>query len=113
MSSEKRNGKVDPKQDPLSIGNLAIQRGYATLKQVQEAARKQEARLPLGEILIEDGVLTSAQLEELLMEQEVRRKHMNEHAAAKFVQKKRREKMKEVTASLKMVATSLQFVMKN
>lgn len=113
MSTGKNAGKLDPRQDPLSIGNLAIQKGYATQEQVQSAVKKQEARLPIGEILIEDGVLTSAQLEELLIEQEVLRSHLDDKAAGNFIRKRRQEKIKEVTKSLRAVATSLLFAVKD
>ena len=117
MLRGKRNGKayepLDPSQDPSSIGNLAIRKGYATRQQVIAAAQKQEERQPLGQILIEAGVLTSVQLEELLIEQEIERRHMNERQESKLIRKKKREKLSEVTRGLHDVAASLQLAAKS
>lgn len=111
MPLPKVNGS-DPRRDPLSIGNLAISKGYATQEQVQQALEKQERRMPIGEILVEDKVLTHAQLEELLLEQEIAKKKLSPKKAAKLVQEKRREKMREVSHSLRDVASSLTLLAK-
>lgn len=99
--------RKNPYTDPLSIGNLAIQRGYATKEQVLAAVKEQETRLPLGEILIEHGVLTILQLEELLMEQDIRRQGMNEYEIFKYIKKKRHERMKDVISGLRVLTTSI------
>ena len=99
--------KSDPRQDPMSIGNLAISRGYATQDQISHALKKQEERLPLGEILVENGVLTHGQLEELLLEQEISRNRLSPVKAARLVRKRRREKMSEVTQGFKEVTAAL------
>jgi membrane protein involved in colicin uptake len=110
---KKANGSTDPHRDPTSIGNLAIQKGYATQDQVSVALKKQEERQPLGRILVEQLVLTNAQLEELLMDQEVLRKKLSPVKAAKLIKKKRREKMREVSGLLKDVAFSLNALAKS
>lgn len=107
MRAKRVNGSVDPRQDPTSIGNLAVAKGYATRDQVAEAAKKQEERLPLGEILVEQGVLTHNQLEELLLDQEIARRHLNDYEASKLVRQRKREKMREVSTSLRDVAGSI------
>ena len=104
--------KKDPKSDPSSIGNLAIQKGYATEDQVRAAVERQETRLPLGQILVEQGVLTPAQLEELLIEQEVIRQKMSDRDAAKFFHARKLQKMQEVTESLHGAAQTLNFAVK-
>ena len=74
------NGKpppptVDPfeeaRLDPHSFGNLALERGYITLDDLEEALKVQKDRLKLGDILVEMGALTLGQREELLLEQEL------------------------------------------
>jgi len=113
MSLLNRVNGSDPRQDPTSIGNLAVSKGYSTLSQVVEALDKQEERLPLGELLVEAGALTHAQLEELLLEQEIIRKRLSPKKAAKLTQQRRREKMREVSAGLKDVASSLTLLAKS
>lgn len=104
---KKVNGTPDPYHDPTSIGNLAVQKGYATRAQVLTALKSQEERLPLGEILVEQGILTAGQLEDLLMEQEIMRQGMTAKQAAKFVKSRRREKMKELACHIRHVTESL------
>jgi hypothetical protein len=84
-----RNHVPDPLHDPLSIGNLAISKGYATPKQIMTALKKQEQRQPLGEILVEDQVLTRLQLEELLHEQDLLRSKNRNHATKLVLQHQR------------------------
>jgi hypothetical protein len=108
---KKVNGR-DPYQDPTSIGNLAIQKGYATQEQVTAAIQRQEERLPLGKILVEQGVLTEVQLDELLIEQEVKRRHLNARQASKLWSELRRSKMREVTQSFRAVSASLATLVK-
>lgn len=107
MKTKRVNGFLDPRNDPTSIGNLAVSKGYATLEQVAAAAKKQEERTPLGEILVEQGVLTHQQLEELLLDQEIKRRGLSDYEAGQLIQKRRREKMREVTTSLHDVAGSI------
>jgi hypothetical protein len=104
---KKVNGTHDPYHDPTSIGNLAVQKGYATRAQVLTALKRQEERLPLGEILVEQGILTVGQLEDLLMEQEIMRRRMTAKQAAQYVKSKRREQVKELTRHLRSVTESL------
>jgi hypothetical protein len=108
LLNRKMNGRTkNPYQDPTSIGNLAIQKGYATPEQVAFAVQKQEERLPLGKILIEQGVLTEIQLDELLVEQEIKRRKLNSRQASKLWAALRHSKMREVTKGLREVTTSL------
>ena len=110
---KKVNGTSDPYQDPTSIGNLAIEKGFATRVQVLNALRKQEVRVPLGEILVEDGVLTHGQLESLLIDQEILRGRFNRKKAAQFIRDKKREKMREVSEGLRDFANSLSLIAKH
>ena len=90
---------LDPYNDPTSIGNLAIVKGYATPEQVKAAVKKQEQRMPLGEILVEDKVLSREQLEELLLEQKLMRAE-SEHQATKMILRHQRKRIKEVGSAL-------------
>lgn len=99
----------DPFHDPLSIGNLAISKGYATPEEVRSALKKQEQRQPLGEILVEDGVLTRVQLEELLHEQQLMRAKNRNHAT-KMVLEHQRHRIQDVTNAFKdLTATVKEF----
>jgi hypothetical protein len=63
----------DAKNDPHSMGNLAIEKGYITEEDLREALKVQKERLKLGDILVEMGKLTFSQRDELLMEQSILR----------------------------------------
>jgi hypothetical protein len=89
--------KADPRKDPMSIGCLAIAKGYATYEQVEAAVKKQEERHPLGEILVEQGVLTIFQLDELLIEQEIARQNLSPKVAAKIWHDYKIKQMRETT----------------
>jgi len=106
MKTKRVNGS-NPRNDPTSIGNLAVARGYATKEQVAAAVQKQEERTPLGEILVEQGVITHQQLEDLLIEQEITRQHLTDYDASRLIRDRRREKMREVSTSLRDVAVSI------
>lgn len=95
-----RGNDVDPFDDPLSIGNLAISRGFATPEQVRLALKKQERRQPLGEILVEDQVLTRLQLEELLHEQGLL-KAKNRNHATKMVLEHQRGRIKDMAEAFR------------
>ena len=104
-----RKTDADPFHDPLSIGNLAISKGYATPDDVRSALKKQEQRLPLGEILVEDGILTRLQLEELLHEQRLMRAKNKNHAT-KMVLEHQRHRIQDMTDAFKdLTATVKEF----
>lgn len=114
LLNRKVNGHAkDPYRDPTSIGNLAIQKGYATAEQVEIALKKQEERQPLGKILVEQGVLTEVQLDELLIEQEIKRRKLSSREAAKLWADFRRSKMREVTSGLQEVAVAIGWATKH
>jgi hypothetical protein len=104
---------LDPREDPYSIGNLAISKGYATQEQVSEALRKQETRLPLGVIMLEGGMITEAQLENLLNEQEIARRRMSNKEAIKFLKLKKKKHSEEVSNELKLLAASMGHASRN
>jgi hypothetical protein len=66
---------VDPPEearlDPHSFGNLALERGYITEADLEEALRVQKDQPKLEDILVEMGMLTPGQREELLVEQRI------------------------------------------
>jgi hypothetical protein len=96
---------LDPLTDPLSIGNLAISRGYATAEQIAEALCEQQERLPLGEILVSNDVITVDQLDELLHLQDVAR--APSPSAVTILELERQErKARETTASLQNVTAA-------
>ena len=110
----KVNGRAkDPYLDPTSIGNLAIQKGYATLEQVSAAIKKQEERQPLGVILMEQGVITESQLDELLIEQEIKRRKLKPREASKLWTEYRRSKMREVAGSFRNVSVAINWAIKH
>lgn len=63
--------EATPAEDPDSFGNLAVEKGYITHDDLQEALSVQ--REPIGEVLVRLGKLTEEQLECLLLEQRVRK----------------------------------------
>jgi len=104
---------VDPRADPTSIGNIAIQRGYATPMQVAYALKKQEERQPLGMLLLlEQGVITEMQLEELLVEQEATRRRLSSRKVSQLWVAHKRQKMKEVANGIKETALALRYASK-
>lgn len=66
-----RNGMTTPAEDPDSFGNLAVEKGYITRDDLQEALTVQTERI--GEVLVRMGKLTEEQLDCLLIEQRVRK----------------------------------------
>lgn len=65
--------QLDPRDDPTSIGNLAVSEGYATKDQITSALLEQENLMPLGQILIHNKVIGQDQLDELLHVQQLQR----------------------------------------
>jgi hypothetical protein len=104
---------ADPYNDPTSIGNLAIEKGYATLEQVAKAIRKQEERQPLGKILVDQGVLTELQLAELLIDQETRRRHLTPAQTRDLWRIEKRSKFQEVAGAFHGLSDSLRVVAKS
>lgn len=70
---------IDPRQDPLSFGNIALAWGWISESDLDKALGVQEQRKPLGEILVELGVITPIQRDVILAEQD-RRKAGNNHS---------------------------------
>ena len=66
----------DPGCDPTSLGNLLLEKGLVTPKQLSEAVHFQQnnADLLLGEALVRLGVITREVLEATLAQQEMVRK---------------------------------------
>lgn len=61
-------------EDPTSFGNLAIERGWISPHDLEEALELQRRRVPkLGQVLIEIGAVSEEQRDELLFEQRRRR----------------------------------------
>jgi hypothetical protein len=72
---EKRNGISSSAKEPYRFGSMAIFRGYASLKKIQQALAEQvkdnvNGRLhrPIGQILREKGWITEEQEQEILKE---------------------------------------------
>lgn len=61
------------RSNPLSIGNLAVELGYCTPTDIEEALKVQRERLKLGQILVDLGKLTEDQLADLVIEQRIRK----------------------------------------
>lgn len=68
-----RAAEVKPSENPDSIGNLAIEKGYITTDDLAEALRVQRERMKLGQILVDLGKLSEEQLDCLLLEQRLRK----------------------------------------
>ena len=91
---------VDPFYDPLSIGNLAISRGYATPEDIQFALQKQEIRQPLGRILVEENIITDIQLGELLHEQEVLKLEKDRNKVTRVILLHQRRRIKDMSRAI-------------
>jgi hypothetical protein len=113
--SRRAKQSPSPQDDPNSIGNIAVERGYITRFELDEAMRAQQARLPLGEILIEMGKLTRHELEELLFEQKIRRGEVKDREEIiRFERRKSRTRIrlmqdgfKEVRDDVRKLATTV------
>lgn len=70
-----RNGAAPAAEspNPISIGKLAVERGYITADDLTEALQVQRERTKLGQILVGLGKLSEEQLECLLLEQRIRK----------------------------------------
>lgn len=93
--------------DPLSIGNLAITKGYATKEDIISAVLAQDMKIPLGEILVAQDVLSRDQLKDLLDEQEVLREKARRSDIAKWQLKQQRSHIRDVAESLKETACEM------
>ena len=71
----------EPKDDPTSIGNIALEAEFITQEDLDEALIVQEARLKLGKILVDLGKITQSQLKDLIFEQKVRRGEVTDKKA--------------------------------
>jgi len=60
------------------FGDLLVELGYLTKRQLREIARKYNHRVHLGEILVDGGILTDEKLEEALDTQKVSKKLLGE-----------------------------------
>jgi len=60
------------------LGEILIELGYITKRQLREIARKYNHRVHLGEILVDSGVLTEEKLEQALDTQKVNKKLLGE-----------------------------------
>jgi hypothetical protein len=97
----KANGrqKVDePKEDPTSLGNIAVEAEFVTKEDLDEALAAQEAQLKIGQILVERGKITESQLKNLIFEQKVRRGEVTDK---KEILKFRRSLFKENLCAIK------------
>ena len=103
---------MTPYTDPTSIGNLAIEKGYATKEQVDLAVKKQEERQPLGMILVEQGILTEVQLAELLIDQESRRGRLGPTQVSALWRDQKRKKVIEVMGAFHGLSAALHEVSK-
>ena len=71
--------KLDPKEDPNSIGNILVELGFCSMEDVMSAAKeldriREETRdLRIGRILVDRGKITDAELEVALAKQEARK----------------------------------------
>ena len=78
------------KVDPNSIGNLAIEMGWCTPADIEEAMNVQRGRPRLGQILVDLGKLTEEQRIDLLIEQRLRKgekvssEELRQHERMKF-----------------------------
>lgn len=84
-----RSGVVVPAEDPDSFGNLAVEKGYITRDDLEQALTVQTERL--GEVLLRMGKLTEEQLECLLLEQRTRK---GEKISAEELRKHERKKLR-------------------
>jgi hypothetical protein len=102
LTFRKTKKETPPKEDPSSIGNIALELGYITQEELNAAVGVQQQRLPLGRILVDMGKLTETQLEELLFEQRVRRGEINDKGVmAQHERAKLHQKMGEVQAGFR------------
>jgi len=110
--------KLDPfeeaRRDPCSLGNLAIERGYITSEDLEQALKVQKERLRIGELLVEMGKLNQDQLDELLMEQKIKRGEAGVREELKFQRLRKRnrliamkEKFAEATGDSRTVTASI------
>ena len=94
-------------EDPTSLGNLALEKGYVTPEKLQEALKVQEQRLMLGEILLELGFLTREQLDELVMEQKIRRGEIKDKKVIiDFEKKKMKSRLNGIKESFNKAGSS-------
>jgi len=97
-----KRAESSPREDPSSIGNLAIELGYITRDELDAAVKVQQQRLPLGQILVDMGKLTTVQLEDLLLEQRVRRGEIQDRDVLMAHERSRlRRKMGEIKAGFR------------
>lgn len=66
------------------LGDILLDLGYVTRRQLREVARKYNHRLQLGQVLVEHGVLTNEQLQEAILEQ----RNTNQRLSAVLLDKK-------------------------
>jgi type IV pilus assembly protein PilB len=60
------------------LGDILVELGYVTKRQIREISRKFNYRLQVGSILVDSGTLTEELLQEALAEQRVSRKRLGE-----------------------------------
>lgn len=65
------------------LGDVLVDLGYLTKRQLREIARKYNLRVPVGQILIENGLISEQQLEQALQEQQLRPQPLGEILIAK------------------------------
>lgn len=87
---------AEAEQDPNSLGNIALERGYITEEDLEAALNIQKERLQLGQLLVEMKKITEDQLEELLLEQKIRRGEIKDQAV--LIQFERRKKKSRLVA---------------
>jgi len=73
--------RLNPVIDPDSFGNIALERGWITIEDLQSALQVQEQRRPLGVILVEMGKLDEMQVEEIVCEQQLRKAHSKDEVS--------------------------------
>jgi hypothetical protein len=79
------------------LGSLAVELGYCTEKDIEEALLAQRERLHLGQILVDLGKLTEEQRSDLLVEQKMRR---GEKIPAVMLRQHERRKLRKNAAAI-------------
>jgi len=92
-------------EDPNSFGNIAIEKGFITQKELEQVLKLQEARL--GEILVKEGMLTSDQRDEIFIEQKIRKGEKVSPDQLRVVERKKmRRHLQEVTDCFKEASSN-------
>ena len=86
------------RQDPTSLGNILVKKGYLTKDQLETAVTQQMRETPhLGEVLIRLGFITQQQCEDALFEQKVLRGEISDRDLLKHRMHQQTEALKGVS----------------